>query len=82
MARTPRREEKLAADLHGRRVCGNCSHWERFPNALQTSGNDIAGECLLHPPKVHGYSDLDEPIQSRPLVYFHERCGSYHAQEH
>jgi hypothetical protein len=71
-----------APDLHGRRVCGNCYHFERFPDNRQPRGNDIAGECMLIPPEVHGYTELDEPIQSRPLVYFHERCGSYQAQEH
>ena len=70
--------------LHGR-VCGNCYHFERFPDNRQPRGNDIAGECCLLPPKVHGYAEPEEdgvgaPIQSRPLVYFHGRCGQHQPQ--
>lgn len=75
------------AGLHGRRACGNCCLFERFPDSQQPPGQDIAGECMLHPPTVHGYTELEEdgvgsPIQSRPLVYFHERCGQHQPQEH
>jgi len=68
----------------GRR-CGNCYHFERFPDNHQSPGDDILGTCMLHPPKVHGYTDPEEdggaaPIQSRPWVYFQERCGQHQAQ--
>lgn len=85
--RKPKVVPAAPADLRGRRVCGNCYLFERFPDAQQPRGKDIAGECMLNPPKVHGYTELEEdgvgsPIQSRPLVYFHERCGQHRPQEH
>lgn len=76
-----------SSDLHGRRVCGNCYHFERYPDSQQIRGNDVAGDCCQRPPKVHGYTELEEdgegrPIQSRPRVYFYERCGQHQAREH
>lgn len=68
--------------VHGR-ICGNCYHFERFPDKQQSPGEDIAGECMLEPPTVHGYDDLEGDgsiVQSRPLVFFRERCGQYQPQ--
>lgn len=81
------KERNETPALHGRRICGNCYHFERFPDVQQPRGEDIAGECCLNPPKVHGYTEEEEDgegriIQSRPQVCFHERCGQHQPQEH
>jgi hypothetical protein len=64
----------------GRRVCGNCCHWERFPDDGHPAEADPPGECLLHPPKVHGFNEEGEPIQSLPVVTYRHRCGDHTRQ--
>lgn len=64
----------------GRRVCGNCYHFERFPDAQQRPGHDISGECLWAPPKVLDVNEDGDVLQASPIRFFRNRCGQHFPQ--
>lgn len=60
-----------------RKACGNCAHFERFPDDGHPVDEDPHGECLRYPPTVHGYDEDETPMQSLPVVSFWHRCGEH-----
>lgn len=78
----PAAVKKTTAELLSRRTCGTCNCFERFQDVKQKPGEDVGGNCLLHPPKVIDVTEDGDVLQALPIMYFRNRCGQHRPQEH
>lgn len=69
-----------STEVLGRRVCGNCYHFERFADSAQSAGADISGECQWKPPTVLGIDESGLVVQASPIRSFRNRCGQHQPQ--
>lgn len=69
------------ASIYVRPVCGNCRHWERYPDTAQTPGEDLVGDCCLNPPTVLDVTEDGLVLQARPVVFGLDRCCGDHAPQ-
>lgn len=72
--------KKTTEDIFALRSCGTCQHWERLPKESQSPCEDVAGECLLDPPKVLGFDEMGDLQQGSPIVSSRHRCGKHAPQ--
>lgn len=88
MARAPKKVPAVntpdgADSLHARPVCGNCRHWERYPDSAQAPGEDLIGDCCLNPPAVLDVTEDGLVLQARPVMFsLDRRCGAHAPQVH